>query len=214
MADGGGRGRDPVVGRGLPRRETYAEARARRATIDDPDTVMAAAARLLEARSRTVHEVRSRLTQAGYRADLVDATVTRLEALGYLDDEEFARAWVASRDRAHPRGERALRQELQRKGVARETVDAVLAERAAAAEESGSTPPAVHHDGEDEPGEATSADEAAALRLLERRRASLERVADPRQRRQRAYALLARSGFDPGTCAEVAARFATGAVED
>jgi hypothetical protein len=30
-------------------------------------------------------------------------------------------------------------------------------------------------------------------------------VTDPRQRRQRAYALLARNGFDPETCREVAA---------
>jgi hypothetical protein len=30
-------------------------------------------------------------------------------------------------------------------------------------------------------------------------------VADPRQRRQRAYALLARNGFDPETCREAAA---------
>jgi SOS response regulatory protein OraA/RecX len=30
-------------------------------------------------------------------------------------------------------------------------------------------------------------------------------VADPRQRRQRAYALLARNGFDPEVCRTVAA---------
>ena len=212
---------DPEAGRGRSGRETHAEARARRAAIDDPDTVMAAAARLLESRSRTVHEVRSRLTQAGYRADLVDATVARLEALGYLDDREFARAWVASRDRAHPRGERALRQELQRKGVERETVEAVLGERAEAAEEVvqqaaeaayGGRPVAVAPGGS-VATDGASADEAAACRLLERRRASLDRVSDPRVRRQRAYALLARSGFDPGTCAEAAARFVAEAVE-
>ena len=33
-----------------------------------------------------------------------------------LDDEAFARAWVESRDRARPRGERALRAELRQKG--------------------------------------------------------------------------------------------------
>jgi hypothetical protein len=31
-------------------------------------------------------------------------------------------------------------------------------------------------------------------------------VADPRQRRQRAYALLARNGFDPEVCRTVAAQ--------
>ena len=33
-----------------------------------------------------------------------------------LDDEAFARAWVESRDRARPRGERAIRQELGSEG--------------------------------------------------------------------------------------------------
>jgi SOS response regulatory protein OraA/RecX len=202
-----------------PRRETHAEARERRAAVDDPEAVLAAAARLLESRHRTVHEVRDHLTRAGYRDGLVAGAIERLEALGYLDDEEFARAWVASRDRAHPRGERALRQELARKGVARETVDAILAERAeAAAEQAGDrdedrADPGGGTDGP-EATEAPSADEAAAERLLERRRASLERVADPRARRQRAYALLARSGFDPGTCADVAARFVRAAPDD
>ena len=36
--------------------------------------------------------------------------------LGMLDDETFARAWVESRDRARPRGERAIREELRLKG--------------------------------------------------------------------------------------------------
>ena len=36
---------------------------------------------------------------------------------------------------------------------------------------------------------------------------SLARVADPRQRRQRAYALLARNGFDPEVCRTVSAVF-------
>ncbi len=51
-----------------------------------------------------------------------------------------------------------------------------------------------------------SADAAAAERLIARNARSLARVADPRQRRQRAYALLARNGFDPEVCRTVAGR--------
>ena len=40
-------------------------------------------------------------------------------------------------------------------------------------------------------------DLAAARKLLSRRQAALTRELDPRRRRQRAYALLARGGFDP-----------------
>ena len=59
-----------------------------------------AAARFLEARPRSIAEVRRRLTTAGYRAPLVDAAIVRMGELGFLDDEAFARAWVESRDRA------------------------------------------------------------------------------------------------------------------
>ena len=89
------------------------------------------------------------------------------------------------------------------KGIDREVVDEALAERAAAsaagsAADDGSRRRRVRPD---------DADEIAARRLLERRAASLRREPDPRKRRQKAYALLARNGFDPGVCARVAAAF-------
>ena len=49
------------------------------------------------------------------------------------------------------------------------------------------------------------ADRIAALAVLARRRVALEREPDPQKRRQRAYALLARNGFDPETCREASA---------
>ena len=155
--------------------------------------MLAAAARFLEVRPRSVAEVRRRLRSAGYAAALVEGAVARLVELGFLDDAAFARAWVESRDRARPRGERALRMELRQKGVGREEADEALGER---------------RDDADADGGSASADEAAAERLLTRRAAQLGRVPDPRVRRQRAYALLARNGFDPGVCATVARRFA------
>jgi regulatory protein len=172
------------------RRESIAERRAARAEVDDPAVVLEAALRFLEARARSETEVRRRLTSAGYRVELVDGAVARLSELGILDDEAFARAWVESRDRARPRGERALRRELQLKGVERQVLDEVLEDRRAGGE-----------DGSD-------VDLEAARALLARNARSLERVADPRARRQRAYALLARNGFDPDVCREASARLA------
>jgi regulatory protein len=158
--------------------------------------VLEAAARFLEARSRSVAEVRRRLTQAGYREDLIEGAIQRLGDLGMLDDEAFGRAWVESRDRARPRGEIALRRELALKGVDRTIVDQLLDERRSAPGD------------RDDAGDAVGADLAAARRLLARNERALARVADPRQRRQRAYALLARNGFDPETCREASAAFA------
>jgi regulatory protein len=168
------------------RRESYAERRERYAAVDDPAVVLVAAARFLEVRPRSVAEVRRRLTSAGYRADLVEGAIDRMGDLGVLDDEAFARAWVESRDRARPRGERALREELRLKGIDREVADRVLREDAAPASDSGP-------------------DRPAAERLIAKHARTLERIADPRRRRERAYALLARNGFDPEICRDVAA---------
>ena len=194
---------------GPRRRESYAERRERRAAIDDPAVVLEAAARFLEVRARSVAEVRRRLTMNGYRPELVDGAITRMTELGMLDDAAFAQAWVESRDRSRPRGERAIRVELGQKGLDRAVIDEVLALRRAGS--LGSDDPDRVEDA-DPDAPAVSADRAAAERLMAKHARSMARVADPRQRRARAYALLARNGFDPETCREVAATVNGGAA--
>lgn len=192
MDDGG---RTPRRGQ-RPRapKPTFAERRERRAEVEDIAEVLDAAARFLEVRPRSVHEVRYRLASMGYRTALVDEVVVRLTDLRYLDDEAFARAWVESRDRARPRGEHALRRELQLKGIDRALIGEVLDQRrdqgTGAVEAS-------------DAGSVQGPDEAAAERLLRRKLPAILREPDPRRRRQRAYALLARSGFSPDVCASV-----------
>jgi regulatory protein len=186
-----------VAGQRRPR-ESFSERRARRAEVDDPALVLEAALRFLEARQRSVAEVRRRLTTAGYREELITAALARLGDLGVLDDQAFASLWVESRDRARPRGERALRQELRQKGIDSSVITATLEERNAVAD--------------DDAGEADdtrpSADEAAAERLLARHARALDRIPDARARRQRAYALLARNGFGPEVAGRLASRVA------
>ena len=136
----------------------------------------------------------------------MEQAIARLVELGLLDDLAFAQAWVESRDRARPRGSQALRHELALKGIDRETIEGLLAGRRDAPEaadfgtaDEGAT---------DVAAEQGSPDERAADKLLRKNRVSLARVADPRSRRQRAYALLARNGFDPEICRDVSARWA------
>jgi regulatory protein len=176
---------------GRRRREGFNEKREQLGAVDDPAILLEAALRFLEPRQRSIGEVRRRLTRVGYREELVEGAIARLVELGMLDDEAFARSWIESRDRARPRGERALRFELARKGVDRQTADETIAERLA---------------------EHPEADADAAARLLARNARSLARVSDPQARRQRAYAILARNGFDPEV-ASAAAR-AIGAESD
>ena len=149
---------------------------------------MDAAAVFLSVRPRSVTETRKRLHHLGYPEALVEVVVDRLIEMNYLNDGEFARLWVESRDRARPRGEIALRRELALKGVPREVVDEVLAERSQSTD-------------------AGDPNRSAAGALLNRRRSTIERELDPVRRRQKAYALLARNGFDPETCREAASSF-------
>ena len=88
-----------------------------------------------------------------------------------------------------------MRDELRLKGIDRAIADAVLQERQS---DAGAIPP----------------DRDAAQRLIEKHARSLARIDDPRRRRERAYALLARNGFDPETARDVAARVARPSDED
>lgn len=179
-------------------RETFQQRRERRAAIKDPEVVMNAAARFLELRSRSVQEVRRHLIQAGYREELVEQIVARLSDMGILNDDAFARMWVESRDRARPRSEQALRRELTLKGIDRELAAEVLDARRHGGFDAATA------QGEDAPA---NPDMAAAMRLLAKRRGALLRIADDRERRGRAYGLLARNGFDPEVCREATMRF-------
>lgn len=147
------------------------------------------------------------MTGAGYRAELVEGAIGRLLDIGILDDEVFARLWVESRDRAHPRGEAALRRELRLKGVEPAVIDGVLAERDSPSDGGERDDPSVGGDRHALGRGSSTADSTAADRLLARSARTLARVADARVRRQRAYALLARHGFDPDTASDAVRRF-------
>jgi regulatory protein len=183
--------------RSIERRKERGE---QHAAETDPEAVLAAAVRLLEARPRTIADLRIRLLRASWPPVLVEGAIERLTELGFLDDEAFARAWLESRDRGRPRGEYALKNELRRKGVAQAMVDAALDERREEAALAGEAD--------------LTADEAAAERLIVKRARAMERLADDRQRRQWAYALLARNGFDPDVAARVAGRVSAGVTGD
>ena len=156
-------------------------------------------------------ETRRRLSEAGYRARARSrARSPGCVELGLLDDEAFARHWVESRDRARPRGEIALKRELRLRGVESQVIAAAIDERRSAEADDPFGAMGDAGDG----AQRRDPDEAAAAKLLERRRRDLERVADPRKRRARAYALLARNGFGPEVASRLSAGFMTATTDD
>ncbi len=88
--------------------------------------------RYLTIRPRSRFEVEQKLCDREFPPDIVASVLSHLEQLGYLNDEEFARQWAASRVRTRGFGRRRIEQELRSKGVSasliKETIAALLEE--------------------------------------------------------------------------------------
>ena len=118
-----------VIGAGLKKGDTITAERQRELLIRQ-ETFSAKASALagLSNRARTADEVRRALTKKGFAEAVVEDTVVGLEDAGLVDDQAYARAFVKSRFDGRGYGPARLRQDLQRKGVARSTIDDALEE--------------------------------------------------------------------------------------
>jgi regulatory protein len=170
------------------RRDPEAQ-KARRAAAEASD-VLEAAARSLSGAPRSRKSLEERLITAGYPEEHVRAAVARLVEIGLVDDERFAQALLDSRDRSRQRGDRALLQELRRRGIDDELAQRLLAQRAAG--ESHSTEPVWGATLRVVEEHAEGAEERAARAALSKLRL---RGGDARAEVQRLAQGLARRGF-------------------
>lgn len=76
---------------------------------------------LLKFRARSEKEIRDRLRQKGFPAEIIQQTIDYLYKLKYLNDQEFALAWTNSRI-LKPLGLRRIAFELKQKGIANEII--------------------------------------------------------------------------------------------
>jgi regulatory protein len=129
-------------------------------------------------RARSRSEVRGRLRRYGYGEETVGAVIERLEELGYLDDEEFARTVV--REKARRYGPRRVSADLRRSGVDAELAQDIVEEEFAERSE-------------------VEAARSAAARRYNRRGSDAEA--------RRVYGFLMRRGYSADVCAEVAREY-------
>lgn len=127
---------------------------------------------------RSEAEVRAKLKQAGFNANVVGATLERLRSLKLLDDERFAQSWAHSKAEDRGYGPLRIERELRRRGIPARLIGQVVRETC----------------GEREVTER-------ARRLLEKRFGA-EELVDPRILR-RAVAFLQRRGYRDSVVAEV-----------
>lgn len=126
---------------------------------------------MLTRRDHSSQEVRLSLQQQGYPDAVIEATLQRLMQLSYLDDERFARGFLQNRSRK--KGLRSLKTELKRKGISDELADKLLAE--------------INPDHQME----------SAIKIAKKALFSSE--PERYKRKQRAYAALARRGYEGDT---------------
>ena len=79
----------------------------------------------LAARARSKREIEQKLLQAGYRPCTVEMVIYKLQRENLLDDADFARQWVESRQH-HKLGRSRIAQELRRKGVSQEETEEAM----------------------------------------------------------------------------------------
>ena len=82
--------------------------------------------RLLTARARSRSELIAKMAKRGFTDEVIEPVLSRLVAVGLVDDEDFAAQWVRSRHTYSGKGKRALAAELRIKGVDAEVIAAAL----------------------------------------------------------------------------------------
>lgn len=133
---------------------------------------------LLKFRPRSEKELAERLGRKKFDAAVIKETVTFLKEKRFIDDREFARAWIQSRLKK-PFGLRRIRQELKRKGIADSVVTGQMQE--------------IKKDYR----------EQELVSVLAQERLKRLGAIEPQKARQRIYAYLLRRGFSPDVVIEV-----------
>ena len=94
----------------------------------DKNQAVKFAIKLLSIRKRSVFEMRDRLKRKEFEDDVIDEVIKELFEYKYLNDEEFAEAYINDRINFNPRGSFLVKKELREKGIAENIVDQKIKE--------------------------------------------------------------------------------------
>ncbi len=82
----------------------------------------------LSYRIRSVKEITDKLKSKKISAGTIEKTITHLEKLGLINDEEFAKQLVQSKTGKKPAGKAVIRQKLFQKGISKNVAEKVIEE--------------------------------------------------------------------------------------
>lgn len=130
-------------------------------------------------RPRSEKEFQDWFTRKQVGQETQKLVVEKLQSLGYLNDEEFAKWWIEQRSTFRPAGERLLRMELLKKGLSKDLIAQLLKD-------------SVSKDSEIE----------MAKRIVQKKLKSIKNLPDL-ELKQKLYGFLSRRGFDWGIIEKV-----------
>ena len=96
--------------------------------MEEKNQAVKFALKLLSIRKRSVFEIRNRLKRKEFTEEIIAEVVKELFEYKYLNDEEFAEAYINDRINFNPRGSFLIKKELREKGVAENIVDQKMKE--------------------------------------------------------------------------------------
>lgn len=96
--------------------------------IHSLDAAFQCALRYLTLRARSGAEVKNHLEKRGGAHAIIDATLEKLRALHYIDDQAFARDWALQRAQSRGCGPEKIARELETKGIDPSVIRAAVRE--------------------------------------------------------------------------------------
>ena len=80
----------------------------------------------LSFRNRSTKEIKDYLARKKFEDATIAASIEKLNELKFLNDEEFARSWIESRQKHKGKSKFVLKQELRMKGIDKSMIDHTL----------------------------------------------------------------------------------------
>ena len=116
----------PMVGAPTAEVQRQAAPETHDGDADAESVARTIALRKLTTRAHTRHELDKALQAKNVPQIVKETVLDRLQEVGLVDDTSFAADWVASRQERRHLSRRALRRELEAKGVERSDIDSAL----------------------------------------------------------------------------------------
>lgn len=146
---------------------------------------------ILSKRNNSTGEIKRKLLQRKFDKDTIVEAVNDLTISGFLDDEKFAREYLEEKLKFKAAGLNKIRSELYSKGIRKEIIETVLAEK----------------------NETDETDNALKL-ALKKMNTSFIKETETKKQKQKLYSFLFSKGFEHNTIDSVIKKIFTNTEEE